>query len=124
MEQQSEEKLKQNQQEKEQEQQKKQNSDVLAVDHGNDVRDSKSAGDADVSVKVRGGGGQSGGEGGCKVVEVKVAETLKRKRGRPPRNQSLVAAPAPALKRQQPEEEEDVCFICFDGGSLVLCDRK
>lgn len=21
-------------------------------------------------------------------------------------------------------EEEDVCFICFDGGSLVLCDRR
>ncbi|KAL6959979.1 hypothetical protein U1Q18_040126 [Sarracenia purpurea var. burkii] len=42
----------------------------------------------------------------------------KRKRGRPPRAQ----AKSPPTKRM--EEEEDVCFICFDGGSLVLCDRR
>ncbi|KAH0719175.1 hypothetical protein KY285_015206 [Solanum tuberosum] len=46
----------------------------------------------------------------------------KTKRGRPPRG-AVVKAPQP--KRQREEEEgEDVCFICFDGGSLVLCDRK
>ncbi|KAL7231364.1 hypothetical protein ACSBR2_009591 [Camellia fascicularis] len=41
-----------------------------------------------------------------------------RKRGRPPRGQ---AKQPPAKKKK---EEEDVCFICFDGGSLVLCDRR
>ncbi|CAH9065029.1 unnamed protein product [Cuscuta europaea] len=44
----------------------------------------------------------------------------KRKRGRPPRGQAI-AKPPPLRKMM---EEEDVCFICFDGGSLVLCDRK
>ncbi|KAK4430661.1 Zinc finger CCCH domain-containing protein 44 [Sesamum alatum] len=47
----------------------------------------------------------------------------KRKRGRPPKGQ-LAAKPPPAKRNKQEEEEEDVCFICFDGGSLVLCDRK
>lgn len=47
----------------------------------------------------------------------------KRKRGRPPKGQ--VVAKHPPIKRVKVEdEEEDVCFICFDGGSLVLCDRK
>ncbi|CAA3013209.1 zinc finger CCCH domain-containing 44-like [Olea europaea subsp. europaea] len=46
----------------------------------------------------------------------------KKKRGRPPRSQ--VAVKSPPLKRKKVEVEEDVCFICFDGGSLVLCDRK
>ncbi|KAM7529651.1 hypothetical protein LguiB_033061 [Lonicera macranthoides] len=49
----------------------------------------------------------------------------KRKRGRPPKGQ---AKPPPAkkmkMKEKEKEEEEDVCFICFDGGSLVLCDRR
>ncbi|CAI9110889.1 OLC1v1010981C1 [Oldenlandia corymbosa var. corymbosa] len=45
----------------------------------------------------------------------------KRKRGRPPRG----TAPAPKPQPPKPTyEDEDVCFICFDGGSLVLCDRK
>lgn len=67
---------------------------------------------------------------------VQVIGTVKRKRGRPPKAQG-VAKPPPAKRRkqQQPkakaeeeeedeEDGEDVCFICFDGGSLVLCDRK
>ncbi|KAL2459058.1 Zinc finger CCCH domain-containing protein 44 [Forsythia ovata] len=37
----------------------------------------------------------------------------KRKRGRLTKG-----------RKKEEEEEEDVCFICFDGGSLVLCDRK
>ncbi|CAA0839215.1 Zinc finger CCCH domain-containing protein 44 [Striga hermonthica] len=53
----------------------------------------------------------------------------KRKRGRPPKGQRLRVNPRPpkrnkAVEEEEEEEEEDVCFICFDGGSLVLCDRK
>ncbi|CAN1813925.1 Zinc finger CCCH domain-containing protein 44 [Linum perenne] len=62
------------------------------------------------------------------AVEVQVrnaavpeVSTVKRRRGRPPRNQGKAAAPPPPSKAM---EEEDVCFICFDGGSLVLCDRR
>ncbi|XP_057766129.1 zinc finger CCCH domain-containing protein 44-like [Salvia miltiorrhiza] len=47
----------------------------------------------------------------------------KRKRGRPPKGQ-LTAKPPPIKRVKVEDEEEDVCFICFDGGSLVLCDRK
>ncbi|GJU95963.1 zinc finger CCCH domain-containing protein 44-like protein [Tanacetum coccineum] len=44
-------------------------------------------------------------------------DAVKKKRGRPPR---VHAPPVKMIK----EEDEDVCFICFDGGSLVLCDRR
>ncbi|CAI9766682.1 unnamed protein product [Fraxinus pennsylvanica] len=47
----------------------------------------------------------------------------KKKRGRPPRSQMAVRSP-PVKRKKVEVEEEDVCFICFDGGSLVLCDRK
>lgn len=47
----------------------------------------------------------------------------KRKRGRPPKG-LLAARPPPPKRKKIEDEEEDVCFICFDGGSLVLCDRK
>nr|GMC99046.1 zinc finger CCCH domain-containing protein 44 [Ipomoea batatas]GMD00834.1 zinc finger CCCH domain-containing protein 44 [Ipomoea batatas] len=66
-----------------------------------------------------------GGEA-ASAVAVGVARTSggseKRKRGRPPRGQVTVT-PKPQTPRKI-LEEEDVCFICFDGGSLVLCDRK
>lgn len=66
-----------------------------------------------------------------------IGSTEKRKRGRPPKGQ-MVAKPPPAKRKKQQQEKkekekekeddeedgEDVCFICFDGGSLVLCDRK
>ncbi|XP_038999855.1 zinc finger CCCH domain-containing protein 44-like [Hibiscus syriacus] len=57
---------------------------------------------------------------------VKVEMTAgKRRRGRPPRNQGKVdSSSAPPPQRDNQNEEEDVCFICFDGGSLVLCDRQ
>ncbi|KAJ9561840.1 hypothetical protein OSB04_007000 [Centaurea solstitialis] len=63
--------------------------------------------------------------GGAVEVEVELgsgtggAELVKKKRGRPPR----VQAKSPPTKMNK-EEDEDVCFICFDGGSLVLCDRR
>ncbi|KAL6518481.1 hypothetical protein OROGR_018983 [Orobanche gracilis] len=43
----------------------------------------------------------------------------RKKRGRPKGH----LAPKPKRNKLE-DEEEDVCFICFDGGSLVLCDRK
>lgn len=52
-----------------------------------------------------------------------ISAVEKRKRGRPPRGQ-VGPKPPPPKRIKQEDEEEDVCFICFDGGSLVLCDRK
>ena len=64
-----------------------------------------------------------GGEAPEVKTEIRAEESGggKRKRGRPPRGQ---ARPPPLKKMKEEEEEEDVCFICFDGGSLVLCDRR
>ncbi|KAJ6692776.1 ZINC FINGER CCCH DOMAIN-CONTAINING PROTEIN 19 [Salix purpurea] len=33
-------------------------------------------------------------------------------------------AKAPSRATSKKKTEEDVCFICFDGGELVLCDRR
>ncbi|KAJ8764349.1 hypothetical protein K2173_006089 [Erythroxylum novogranatense] len=51
---------------------------------------------------------------------------VKRRRGRPPRamGNSTVQRPHPPPAEKRKKDEEDVCFICFDGGSLVLCDRR
>lgn len=55
---------------------------------------------------------------------------VKRKRGRPPKHatalngQSNASMTPASYPTKQVVEEEDVCFICFDGGTLVLCDRK
>jgi len=46
--------------------------------------------------------------------------SVSKKRGRPPKG--TVRVHAPVVKK--PKDEEDVCFICFDGGSLVLCDHR
>ncbi|KAL6846009.1 hypothetical protein ACP4OV_023457 [Aristida adscensionis] len=43
----------------------------------------------------------------------------RRKRGRP--SSKAQAAAKPYIKRK---DEEEVCFICFDGGNLVICDRR
>jgi hypothetical protein len=50
---------------------------------------------------------------------------VKRKRGRPPKNRDG-AAPAPTKPpvKKKKKDEEIVCFICFDGGELVVCDRR
>lgn len=62
------------------------------------------------------------GKNGLEVkVEVKLAAEKaveKRRRGRPPRGHVKTTP----VRRKT--DEEDVCFICFDGGSLVLCDRR
>ncbi|OMO57010.1 Zinc finger, PHD-type [Corchorus capsularis] len=89
-----------------------------------DMDDSQLVGNADVA--VRAGTGitavtQVGN--GVKVVEQNPA---KRRRGRPPKNQGRTtsSAPLPPPSQRNNQDEEDVCFICFDGGSLVLCDRR
>ncbi|EOA29875.1 hypothetical protein CARUB_v10012971mg [Capsella rubella] len=46
------------------------------------------------------------------------------RRGRPPRTSGASSkASSPQVSRKR-REDEDVCFVCFDGGSLVLCDRR
>ncbi|PPD77832.1 hypothetical protein GOBAR_DD25229 [Gossypium barbadense] len=85
--------------------------------------DSKLVGNGNVAVRGDGGATVEIGAGdGVQVVEMMRAG--KRRRGRPPRNQArIVSSSAPSSQRNK-EDEEDVCFICFDGGSLVLCDRR
>lgn len=61
---------------------------------------------------------------GTKLAEI---NTGKRKRGRPPRIHGKLGPPlqpSPLASQRKKQDEEDVCFICFDGGSLVLCDRR
>lgn len=83
--------------------------------------------------------GFEGFDGGSIDVEVKLEEEsdcLKKsgagrsvRRGRPPRKlgkASSSSSPTSAMSSQSRKrrEDEDVCFVCFDGGSLVLCDRR
>ncbi|KAK1262314.1 Zinc finger CCCH domain-containing protein 44 [Acorus gramineus] len=42
----------------------------------------------------------------------------KRKRGRPAKAQ------AQSMKKKKKKEGEEVCFICLDGGNLVVCDHR
>ncbi|XVF59731.1 hypothetical protein PTKIN_Ptkin07bG0299300 [Pterospermum kingtungense] len=87
-----------------------------------EMDDSQLVGNADVAVRGHGGAtAETGAGNGVKVVDV---SAVKRRRGRPPRNQAgTVSSLAPPPQRKK-KDEEDVCFICFDGGSLVLCDRR
>ncbi|KAL9248830.1 Zinc finger CCCH domain-containing protein, partial [Drosera capensis] len=65
------------------------------------------------------------GIGGAEVVAAGGGAGGAKKRGRPPRRAAAAAGVVSqgAVKRAK-KEDEDVCFICFDGGSLVLCDRR
>ncbi|KAK4437715.1 Zinc finger CCCH domain-containing protein 19 [Sesamum alatum] len=60
-------------------------------------------------------------------TETDIAESAKtsagkRKRGKLSKSPSISKGTAKASSRKT--VGEDVCFICFDGGELVLCDRR
>ncbi|KFK40187.1 hypothetical protein AALP_AA3G341600 [Arabis alpina] len=57
------------------------------------------------------------------VVKKSIGKSIRR--GRPPRT-TLAKASCSSLSpiSRKRKEDEDVCFVCFDGGSLVLCDRR
>jgi hypothetical protein len=43
----------------------------------------------------------------------------------PPKRKDAAGAVVPARPAKRREDEEEVvCFICFDGGNLVVCDRR
>ncbi|XP_043712305.1 zinc finger CCCH domain-containing protein 19-like isoform X2 [Telopea speciosissima] len=52
--------------------------------------------------------------------EAEATETSRSGGGLKRGRQSRVQTKAPSKRK----EEEDLCFICFDGGNLVLCDRR
>ncbi|XWS33825.1 hypothetical protein CRYUN_Cryun22dG0116200 [Craigia yunnanensis] len=91
-----------------------------------EMDDSQLVGNADVVVRAHAGataetGAGAGAGNGVKVGEMSVG---KRRRGRPPRNQARIMSSSGPPSHRKKNDEEDVCFICFDGGSLVLCDRR
>lgn len=60
-------------------------------------------------------------------TETDIAESGKTSGGKRKRNKSLKSTPilkATAKPSSRKTVGEDVCFICFDGGELVLCDRR
>ncbi|KZV57529.1 zinc finger CCCH domain-containing protein 19 [Dorcoceras hygrometricum] len=56
------------------------------------------------------------------VTEIEAETEGKRKRGKFSRNFSICKATTKASSRKK--VGEDVCFICFDSGELVLCGRR
>lgn len=87
--------------------------------------DVKLAGDYGSSPPVEAldcGGGSMDVDVDVKLEEEEDSSCVKKtrpRRGRPPRTLGK-ASPVSSKRR----EDEDVCFVCFDGGSLVLCDRR
>ncbi|PWA56667.1 zinc finger, CCCH-type [Artemisia annua] len=47
-----------------------------------------------------------------------------KRKGRPPRAAAPMKAKTASKAVAVKEEDEDVCFICFDGGTLFLCDHR
>ncbi|GAB4848498.1 hypothetical protein Ancab_003203 [Ancistrocladus abbreviatus] len=105
---------------------KRREDSLTAVDRSADVQESS-------AVQLGAASGAAGDTqmGAAQVeIELKGAEVadgnVRKKRGRPPRGQAktmTTTTVVPAPKKFK-KEEEDVCFICFDGGTLVLCDRR
>ncbi|PWA57036.1 zinc finger, PHD-type [Artemisia annua] len=62
------------------------------------------------------------------AVETELPDAPVKKLGRPRKSggnsQKATPKSASAKMIEKKKEEEDVCFICFDGGELVLCDKK
>ncbi|XWS45511.1 hypothetical protein CRYUN_Cryun15aG0142500 [Craigia yunnanensis] len=84
--------------------------------------DSQLVGNDEVVVRgLAGATAETGAGNGVKVVEMSAG---KRRRGRPPKNQARIMSSSAPPPQRKNKDEEDVCFICFDGGSLVLCDRR
>ena len=49
---------------------------------------------------------------------------LKKGGGRPKRGRASSKSQAVVKPSPKKKDEEGVCFICFDGGELVVCDRR
>ncbi|XP_065865443.1 zinc finger CCCH domain-containing protein 19 [Euphorbia lathyris] len=85
--------------------------DAEEVEEGDDAEETE---EGDIPEEIETADGTE--EAADEVEEVSRNSGGKRKRGK--------NAKAPARTSSRKKLEEDVCFICFDGGELVLCDRR